>query len=581
MSSFRILSGAQGRHGLAATLFAVAVLFAALVAPELSAAQGRQGGKVTMLWSSDVDSLDPGITYVTYGQMLSNATQRTLLAYRPEDVDQAIPDLAASLPEVSADGLTVTVRLKAGIRFSPPVNRDVTSRDVKYAIERGFFASVATPYAQLYFADIVGARVGVPAGTTIRGIETPDDLTVVFRLARPRAGTLIAAMTMALTAPVPAEYASPFDRRRRSNYGTHQVATGPYMIRNDARGNLVGYRPGRRIDVVRNPNWVAATDFRPARVDAIDIRQGKTNQTRASRRILRGRRLLNGDFPAPVGELSSELRRRRDQFAFVSAGAINMIALNTRLAPFTNVDVRRAVVAGFNRALVLREAGGPLNGQVATHYIPPGVRRFADAGGVAGPGLDFVSDRNGSRARAPRYLRRAGYAGGRFTGRTRIELLISNDTLGRLAGRITRSQLVRLGFRVRLRAVPFERMLQRCGNPRARIHICPSFGWIRDFPDAQSVLDPLFNGRNILSRGNNNLSQLNVPAINNAFEAAKQLTDPTARAQAWGDIDRQLVALAPAVPLTWPRTANIRSSDVIAEPSVALATWDMSFIALR
>ena len=555
MSSSRIVVGAQGRLGLMLALSTIMV-FTALLAPRVSGAQGRQGGTVTMLWASDVDSVDPGITYTNFGQMLTSATQRTLLAYRPESIEQPIPDLAASLPEVSADGLTITVRLKAGIPFSPPVNREVTSRDVKYAIERGFFASVASPYAQLYFADIVGARVGVPPGTPIRGIETPDDRTVVFRLARAQAGTLIAAMAMGLTAPVPAEYAARFDRRRRSSYGTHQVATGPYMIRNDAQGNTVGYRPGRRIDVVRNPNWVAASDFRPARVDAIHVRQGNTNLPRASRRILRGRRLLNGDFPAPVGDLRSQLRRRRDQFSFVGAGAINMIPLNTRLAPLRNVNVRRAILAGFDRARVLRAQGGRVTGQVATHYIPPGVRGFAEAGGVAGPNLDFVADRNGSRSRAARYLRRAGYARGRFTGRTRIVLVTSSDTLGRTAGRITRRELQRLGFRVRVRVTPFERMLQTCGNPRARVHICPTFGWIRDFPDAQSVLDPLFNGRNILPRGNNNLSQLNVPAINAALEAAKQLTDPAARARAWGAIDRQLVALAPAVPLIWPRWAT-------------------------
>ena len=62
----------------------------------------------------------------------------------------------------------------------------MTSRDVKYAIERGFFSSVNSPYAPLYFADIVGARPDVPAGTPIPGIETPDDLTLVFRLSRLR-----------------------------------------------------------------------------------------------------------------------------------------------------------------------------------------------------------------------------------------------------------------------------------------------------------------------------------------------------------------------------------------------------------
>ena len=47
---------------------------------------------------------------------------------------------------------------EGGVRFSPPVNREVTSQDVKYAIERGFFSTVANGYAQAYLCDIVGAR---------------------------------------------------------------------------------------------------------------------------------------------------------------------------------------------------------------------------------------------------------------------------------------------------------------------------------------------------------------------------------------------------------------------------------------
>jgi peptide/nickel transport system substrate-binding protein len=255
--------------------------------------------------------------------------------------------------------------------------------------------------------------------------------------------------------------------------------------------------------------------------------------------------------------------------------------LNTQLAPFDRINVRRAVIAGFDRERALRELGGRLAGRVATHFIPPDVPGFAEAGGAAGPRFDFVSDRNGSRARAGRYLRKAGYRQGRFTGGTRLLVVSSNDTLGRAAGRLARRQLVRLGFRVRLRLERFEKALQLCGTPSARVHACPTFGWIRDFPDAQSVLDPLFNGRNILPAGNNNLAQLDVPAINAAMDAAKALTDPGARAQAWAQVDRRVVGQAAAVPLSWPRSANIRSRDVIAEPSKSLATWDLSFIALR
>jgi peptide/nickel transport system substrate-binding protein len=388
-------------------------------------------------------------------------------------------------------------------------------------------------------------------------------------------------MVMPLTAPVPREYAARFDAASRSAYGRNQVSTGPYMIRNDAQGRLTGYRPGRRIDLVRNPNWMAATDFRPARLDAIDIRQGNKNIIRASRRVLSGRRMLSGDFPVPLGKLRRELRHSPSQFGFVSAGHVNFIPLNTARGPFKNANVRRAVIAGFDRAAALRIDGGRISGQIASHFIPPAVPGFAEAGGRAGPGLDFVSDPHGNRTLAARYLRRAGFARGRFTGREKVVLATSDDPIGRALGRLTRRQFERLGFGVRVRVLSFDRMLALCGNPRARVHACPTFGWIRDFPDAQSVLEPLFHGDNILPRHNNNLAQLNIPAINQAMDAARTLTDPTERARAWGAIDRRITATAAGVPLNWPRYANVRSPDVIATPNESLATWDISFTALR
>ena len=64
--------------------------------------------------------------------------------------------MANGQPEVSADNKTVTVHLKEGIHFSPPVNREVTSEDVAYAIERGANPNVANPYIQTYFKSIEG-----------------------------------------------------------------------------------------------------------------------------------------------------------------------------------------------------------------------------------------------------------------------------------------------------------------------------------------------------------------------------------------------------------------------------------------
>src|SRR4051812_40973439 len=168
-------------------------------------------GRVTVLSTSDVDYLDPGRTYYTFGYQVQEAVHRTLYALRPVDpaatpesatagVPEIVPDLAAGPPEIGDGGRTVTVHLRAGVRYAPPVDREVVARDVAYAVSRTFSDSVAGGYTA-YFDDLVGAPRAPPARPrAIRGIETPDDRTVVFRLRRPTGGAFAAALILPPTA---------------------------------------------------------------------------------------------------------------------------------------------------------------------------------------------------------------------------------------------------------------------------------------------------------------------------------------------------------------------------------------------
>jgi peptide/nickel transport system substrate-binding protein len=212
--------------------------------PPTPATCETKGGTLKVLSAGDVDHIDPGEAYYSFSYEITRPTQRALLGAKP-GTTEVEPDLAARMPTVSKDGKTVTVTLKQGVRFSPPVNREVTSADVKYAIERGFATSVANGYAGAYFSVIQGAPKSPPAfPEPISGIETPNDQTIVFHLVRPEA-VFVTALSMPLTAPVPEDYAKPFDDQAVSSYGLHQVATGPYMIRNNAAGSIngVGYKP--------------------------------------------------------------------------------------------------------------------------------------------------------------------------------------------------------------------------------------------------------------------------------------------------------------------------------------------------
>lgn len=185
----------------------------------------------------------------------------------------------------------------------------------------------------------------------------------------------------------------------------------------------------------------------------------------------------------------------------------------------------------------------------------------------------------GDRRLARRILRRAGVSR-RALRRRAVVVVSGRDEFGRLVGRLVRRNLVRVGLRVRLRLLSAEEAGARCATPGARAHVCAS-GWFRDFPDAQTVIEPLFSGRSIAPAGNMNLAQLDVPAINRAIERAKGVTDPRERARAWAAIDRRVVEEAPAVALSWPTTFSLRSRDVVGVMNRLSGGWDLSFTRLR
>jgi peptide/nickel transport system substrate-binding protein len=549
---------------------------------------GKRGGTLIALWAADADSIDPGITYSQLGTQIVRATQKTL--YRPKVDDPTVtePDLAATRPQISTDGCRITVTLKRGVRFSPPVGRHVTSADVKYAIERGFFVSVNNGYAGAYFGSLRGAKPGAKPATAIPGLTTPDKHTIVFDLKREHGasrcpgGIVADALVMPLTAPVPGEYAKRFDAERVSTYGSHQVATGPYMIENDRSGTTVGYEPQQRVRLVRNPSWDARLDSRPAYVDEIEIREGNDDATVMSRRILEGSNMINGDQPPPPAVLRRALAERRSQIRLVPSGANRWIALNTAIPPFDDVDVRRAVIAGFDREAMRLTFGGQVSGDIPTHFLPPGIAGFDEAGGLRGPGLDFMSRPRGDPGLAAEYFRRAGFSSGRYEGDETLLMVGEHDGVGADAAQVAQQQFTRLGFNVRLRRVSVDAMFSKfCGVPSAHVAICPNVGWLKDFGDPQTFLDPTFNGDRILPAGNSNWSQLDDADVNERMNAATLLTDPARRARAWAEIDNEITRLAPGLPWLWERHANIRSENVVGVIDKDNAVWSLADSRLR
>jgi len=550
-------------------------------------AKGKKGGTLTSLWAGDVDYIDPGEAYAQWSYMITRMTQRAPLAQKVDDATKSEPDLAESTPEASSDGCTVTLKIKKGIKFSPPVNREVQAKDVKYAIERGFFNSVNNGYAGAYFGDIKGAKVGVKPGTKISGIATPDKYTVVFKLT-PKAGgkctggTLIGAMVLPLTAPVPQEYAAKFDAKTTSTYGDNQVATGPYMIENNAAGKAIGYQAGKSIHLVRNPSWSQSTDVRPAYVDEVNIIEGNDDPSVMGRKILTGDGMVTGDTPPPAALIRqvSTHENQKSQLQIVPGLGGRYIALNTTLPPFNDINVRKAVSAGFDRDAMRLARGGPVIGDIATHYLPPGFPGFEEAGGMQGPGDDFMANPKGDMALAAEYFKKAGMSSGKYEGKGELLMVGDNTGPGAKTTEVAKAQFEKLGFKVTLRSVEHAAMYTKfCSVPKAKVEICPNVGWQADFTDGQAYLDATFNGANILPTNNSNWPQLNDKTVNQGIDAGKLLTDPQDRAKAFADVDKKITALAPAVNWLWDKTPSLSSKNVnmvidlaIAEPSFAYSS---------
>jgi peptide/nickel transport system substrate-binding protein len=548
----------------------------------------KKGGVLTVYSSEDFEHLDPGEAYFAADYAIMYATQRPLFSYKPNTDSTLSPDLATEMPTTANGGITdggktVTVHIRPGVYFSPPVNREVTSADVAYAVERGANADVGNGYFVPYFGDLVGAAKA--KGGPIAGIQTPSRFTIVFHLTQPTTAVLIGALSLPLSAPVPESFAGPMDKRSPTSYGsTAEVATGPYMLKADPKTGVfsgIGYQTGKSATLVRNPNWNPKTDYRPAYLDQININIGG-DATVIGPQVLKGSDTLQLDTPAQsIVKLAYE--QYPSQITFTPGSGDHYGGLDTQHGPFKNVNLRRAVWAAMDRAAVVKARGGPLVAAPMTHFIYPGTDGYTQAGGAAGPNYPWNQDVNGDLAVAEKYMKAAGYPSGKYTGGATIQIVAGNNGNAPAIAQIVNQALTELDFHTHVSEVDQSVMYSKyCGVPKQEIDVCPSSGWIRDFADPLTVLYVPFNGAAIVSTNNSNWSQLNDPRINTAMTKASLIVDPTASAEAWAKVDDMLVNQAAALPETFDNQPNIEAKNVAGVNDLwDEGEWNFSFTSLK
>jgi peptide/nickel transport system substrate-binding protein len=527
----------------------------------------KKGGTLNLTSAEGWEHLDPGQSYFQIDYLVVYATQRPLYGYMPDNGTKEIPDLADGPPQISADAKTVTIHIKPNVKWSPPLNRAVTSDDVKYAFERNFNPNVPNAYASGYYP-IVGSDKS--KGGPISGIDTPNKTTIVFHLKTAFGGTFAQSLTLPGSAAVPREVAAAMDKKNPTTYDsdpTKQAFDGPYMIQS--------YNAGRQITLVRNPNWDAKTDYRPAYADKIVWKAGADANV-AARQTLASPDLLMADGP-PAPVLKTAYESKKQQLSIAPLGDY-YAALNTSVPPFNNVNLRRAAVAAANRQAYLTVRGGKLVGNVMTHFLMPTDAAFKSAGGYQGFGFDFLKNPQGDMTVAKKYMKAAGYPGGKYTGNETVTIVGSNSDPGPKEMQIVQAGLNALGFKTSIKAVPQQTMYSKfCGYVKAQVRVCPTAGWIPDFSDAYATLFVPFSGKAIIPVNNSNWSVFNDPTVNKSIDDSAAISDPQKRIAAWVKTDRLITSLAPAIPEIWANNALVKGSTVKGVLDVWNDDWDLSF----
>ena len=171
---------------------------------------------------------------------------------------------------------------------------------------------------------------------------------------------------------------------------------------------------------------------------------------------------------------------------------------------------------------------------------------------------------------------------GKYEGDEQVLLIADNADPDKSIAQITEQQLQQMGFKTKLRLVTRDTMLTKfCNVPKSEAVVCPSVGWLQDFPDPQTLLDVTFNGENIVQTQNSNWAELDVPALNKEMDKAKLVTDPAERAQAWAKVNHDIVAQAPGVPYMWDYQVVATSPNVRGVQNGYSTTWDWNFTSLK
>ncbi|WP_328828676.1 ABC transporter substrate-binding protein [Streptomyces sp. NBC_00252] len=501
-------------------------------------ASTHKGGTVTYELSDVPDSFDPGNTYYAYMYNFSRLYARPLMTFEPGPGSKGntlVPDLAVSKGVSSDGGKTWTYKLRSGLKYQD--GSAITSKDVKYAVERSNFARDVLSLGPNYFQQfLVGGKdykgpYKDKSAEGLKSIQTPDDTTIVFHLntAFQEFDYLVAAPQ---TAPVPQAKDTGVD------YVKNIVSSGSYQFQS--------YQDGKQAVLVRNKNWNAASDpLRKQYPDKIVVNL-KVNADTIDKDVLAGNAIDMGGTGVQAAT-QAQLLTSADKKAGTDntfGGRLVYMAINTKVKPFDNIQCRKAVEYAIDKVSVQTAEGGPIRGEIASTVLPPDITGYQkdDQYATTGNKGDVTKAKDALKA----------------CGKTAISTNLSarSDRPQEIsAATAIINSLKAVGINASLKQYPSGKYFtDYAGVPKfteqQNIGLI-MMQWGADWPSGYGFEQQILNGEAIGASGNTNLSQYDNKTVNNLLAKAIGTEDVTTRNSMYAQIDKQTMSDAALVPLTY------------------------------
>lgn len=528
-------------------LLSGALLLGASTVPLAAQAQdGKAGGTLRLLAKAASGTIDPHINYTLQYFQINYILYDGLVTFRKvgdETGFDVVADLAEELPEPQDGGRKYVFKLRDGIKFAD--GSDLTTEDVVASFQRIF--KVSGPTAGTFYNGIVGAEecLAEPATCTLEGgvVADPEAGTITFNLTQPD-GEFLQKIAIPHAAILPAE-------TEPKDYGTEAIpGTGPYVIDS--------YDPNKRLKMVRNPHFKEwSKEAQPAGYpDEIDYDFGLTEEA-AVTAIQNGQADWMFD-PPPPDRLAELGTKYASQVSLHPLTAMWYAPMNTNLAPFDDVRVRKAVNLAIDRNAIVKLFGGVNLAQPACQILPPGFPSYE-------PYCPYTADPGSGKWSAPDMAKAKALVAESGTAGQEVTIISEDNVVSRAIGVYLQDVLNELGYKASVKPISQNIQFTYIQNTNNKVQISIS-QWFQDYPSPSNFLQVLFScaSFNPGSDASVNISGFCDESVDRMMTEAQMasIDDPEKAAEIWTQVDKAVTDAAPAAVLFTPKRVDFISKRV-------------------